>query len=119
MFIYIIMFGIITVTILSAISIVLQILFLLDEDNKNDTNALTASWVSLVALCLMFVLPMAKRVIGEVGDWLFIVDSVVIKRSFLSAQGIAFGVVPDDGIPQDSCLSRSLLPYLHPTLVIL
>jgi hypothetical protein len=82
------MFELVIVTILSVISIVSQLLFILNEENKNDTNALSASWVSLVALCLMFVLPMAKRVIGDLGDWLFIVDSVVS----LSAQGIAFGI---------------------------
>ena len=82
------MFGLISVIVLSAISIVLQLNFVLDHINKDDTNALTASWVSIIALGLMFVLPMAKRVIGEIGDWLFIVTSVVS----LSAQGIAFGM---------------------------
>jgi len=102
------MFGIISVVILSAISIVLQLNFVLDDINKNDTNALTASWVSIIALCLMFVLPMAKRFIGEIGDWLFIVDSVVS----LSAQAIAFGIKRSSDLLLVSLIATVIASYV-------
>ena len=70
-----------TVTVLSILSISLQAVYLQTHPNN------PSSVVSIVALALMFVTPMAKVYLGAIGEWIFIVTSLVS----LGAQGYAFG----------------------------
>ena len=70
-----------TVTVLSILSISLQAVYLQTHPNN------PSSVVAIVALALMFVTPMAKVYLGAIGEWIFIVTSLVS----LGAQGYAFG----------------------------
>ena len=51
-----------------------------------DTNAIS-SIVSIVFLSLMFVTPMLKRFLGDIGQWIFIVVAV----GSLISQSYAYG----------------------------
>lgn len=76
------MFAMITVVALSIVSIVLQLVKI--TDYSDDTNS---SLVSLIFLFLMFVVPMGKRLLGELGRWIFILVGV----GSLLSQSYAYG----------------------------
>ncbi len=76
------MFALISVTILSVLSIILQSVNLMDY-HPDDTYSI----VAIVSTALMFVLPWSRRFLRGVGDWLFIITSLVS----LISQAMAFG----------------------------
>lgn len=71
-----------TVVVLTIASIVLQSINL-----ANHHNDCTSSVLSIVFLALMFVIPMLKRFLGDIGQWIFIVVAV----ASLLAQSYAYG----------------------------
>ena len=86
-----------TVTVLSILSISLQAVYLQTHPNN------PSSVVAIVALALMFVTPMAKVYLGAIGEWIFIVTSLVS----LGAQGYAFG--HGIGKPEEILVGLSLI----------
>ena len=87
----------ISVTILSIVSISLQAVYL--QTHPNNPSSVAA----IVALALMFVTPMAKFYLGAIGEWIFIVTSLVS----LGAQGYAFG--HGIGKPEEVLVGLSLI----------
>lgn len=86
-----------TVTVLSILSISLQAVYL--QTHTNNPSSVAA----IIALALMFVTPMAKVYLGAIGEWIFIVTSLVS----LGAQGYAFG--HGIGKPEEILVGLSLI----------